>query len=259
MTFVLDGVAPSHRGRRAFAYAAAVVLHGTAALLARNVDAPAATEPRASVNATRWVQLKQPANSAAATPTGRAQPSRSTSTPPRPARTEPRRSKQRVRAKRVVETERAKPAETEVLDLTGMLLSASGPGEADAQGVPVASGNVGPAQDTLAAGSAASDGSTASGHGQDLSRPPRLAGRADWTCRLPSEALARGMRQADVIVRVDVDARGKLVNVTPVRDPGYGFFREASRCAAARRWLPALDRNGRPVRASQLVRVHFAE
>ena len=91
----------------------------------------------------------------------------------------------------------------------------------------------------------------------DASRPPSLAGGARWGCPFPVEADDAGMDRAVVGLRVEVAADGGVQDVRSTSDPGYGFAREARRCAKSKRWAPGLDRNGSPTRAVALVNVHF--
>ncbi len=100
-------------------------------------------------------------------------------------------------------------------------------------------------------------GGTGTSPAGDLSRPPRLAGGAQWDCPFPEEADAEGMDQASVSLRVEVGSDGRVGGVTVVRDPGTGFGREARRCALRKRWSPALDRAGRPTAGAAVVNVRF--
>lgn len=92
----------------------------------------------------------------------------------------------------------------------------------------------------------------------DASRAPRLAGDARWDCPFPEEADDAGIDRASVSLRVELAADGSVLKVQATKDPGYGFAREARKCAERKRWLPALDRSGQPVQASALVNVRFS-
>ena len=91
----------------------------------------------------------------------------------------------------------------------------------------------------------------------DLSRPPQLAGGAQWQCPFPLEADDAGIDNAVVTLRVEVDASGGVQKVTTTADPGNGFGREARRCATSKRWAAGLDREGHPVAAVALINVRF--
>jgi len=60
-----------------------------------------------------------------------------------------------------------------------------------------------------------------------------------------------------VQLRLRVGALGRLDEVRVVADPGYGFAEAARRCAAGKRFLPALDRRGAAVSSELAVRVRF--
>jgi protein TonB len=91
----------------------------------------------------------------------------------------------------------------------------------------------------------------------DLSRAPVLAGGATWSCPFPAEADDAGLDHATVALRVEVGADGSVVSARSTSDPGYGFAREAKRCALSKRWAAGLDRAGKPIRAVALVNVRF--
>jgi protein TonB len=71
-----------------------------------------------------------------------------------------------------------------------------------------------------------------------------------WTCPWPHAAGELGVNHATAHAIVDADAEGRPLAVRIVDDPGYGFGEEAKRCALSWRYMPALDRDGRPVRGS---------
>jgi protein TonB len=91
----------------------------------------------------------------------------------------------------------------------------------------------------------------------DRARPPRLGGQALWDCPFPPEADDAGIDHAVVTLRVDVAADGGVVRAGASSDPGHGFGREAERCAQTKTWVPALDRSGRAIGGSAIVRVRF--
>jgi TonB family protein len=92
----------------------------------------------------------------------------------------------------------------------------------------------------------------------DLSTKVTLVGD-DWKCAWPSSAEGEVINEQDVIIRVDVDASGKVVNASLVKDAKGGFGEAALACASRTRFVPAKDKNGKPVRAlSPPIEVHFS-
>lgn len=91
-----------------------------------------------------------------------------------------------------------------------------------------------------------SDG-TGGGGGGDLSRSARLGGTKRWSCPGPPE-LAGDLQPHFVRVRAEVLPDGTAVRVMPVDDEAPVLLRAALPCALAERYVPALDRGGRPVR-----------
>jgi len=95
------------------------------------------------------------------------------------------------------------------------------------------------------------------GHGTDLRRPVRLPAR-NWRCPWPPQANALHIDEQTVVLRVDVDARGRVQDAALLRDPGNGFGTAALRCARDARFTPARDAQGRPIPArSPPIRVRF--
>lgn len=91
----------------------------------------------------------------------------------------------------------------------------------------------------------------------DRSRRAGLADSARWDCPFPSEAESEGIENAKAVLRVEIDALGQPQKVTVTQDPGYGFGREARRCAMRRRWTSRLDRAGAPAADAVTVVVSF--
>lgn len=105
-------------------------------------------------------------------------------------------------------------------------------------------------------------GGTGSGHPAhatrtNRSRPPRLAGGTLWDCPFPSEAELESIDEAAVSLQIQVAPDGRVRHVNVVRDPGYGFGREARRCATRKHFEPGLDEGGNPVVATTHVNVRF--
>jgi protein TonB len=85
-----------------------------------------------------------------------------------------------------------------------------------------------------------------------------VAGGDEWRCPFPPEADTADVDSAVATIRVEVDASGAVRSVGVQSDPGYGFGREARRCALTRAWSPALDHDGKPVDGVALVKVRFS-
>jgi periplasmic protein TonB len=100
-------------------------------------------------------------------------------------------------------------------------------------------------------------GNGASRGGVDRSRPPSLAGGAQWDCPFPEEADFAGIDSAAVTLQVRVSPTGQVESVMVVRDPGNGFGREARRCAMRKRWQPGLDPSGSATASLSVVNVRF--
>jgi protein TonB len=81
---------------------------------------------------------------------------------------------------------------------------------------------------------------------------------AGWSCPFPPEADADKVDIAVVRLWITVRADGTPSDAAIVDDPGHGFGRAARECAMARRYRPALDRNGVPILSSHLVNVRFS-
>jgi protein TonB len=91
----------------------------------------------------------------------------------------------------------------------------------------------------------------------DRSRPVRLEG-TEWRCPWPREADAEAIDEQVVVIRVVVRPDGTAESPEVLEDPGYGFGPAAAACALKTRFEPALDRQGRPIRApSPPIRVRF--
>jgi outer membrane biosynthesis protein TonB len=90
----------------------------------------------------------------------------------------------------------------------------------------------------------------------DRSPPASLASRPDWRCPFPSQANREGIDSGVATLKVEIDAAGQALSVRVLRHSGHGFGDSAERCALRKRYRPALDRNGRSIRAELVVRVH---
>jgi periplasmic protein TonB len=95
--------------------------------------------------------------------------------------------------------------------------------------------------------------------GPDRTRPASLSGSHDWNAPFPQEADAVQMDEAYVTLEIDVRADGSAAAVRVLKDPGYGFGREARRYALTQRYTTALDHDGNAI-AGKIgpIRVHFS-
>jgi outer membrane biosynthesis protein TonB len=133
----------------------------------------------------------------------------------------------------------------------------AGQGAAYAGGVTEAGGTSARAVRDTRARAGGVEGGTGTDLAGDKSRAPRLAGRAEWDCPFPEEADDEGIESAVVTLKVEVGADGEVINAHVTADPGFGFGREARRCAQRKPWAPGLDRAGNPTRTFALVNVRF--
>ena len=93
----------------------------------------------------------------------------------------------------------------------------------------------------------------------DRSRSASLAGASEWSCPFPQEADSAQIDEAYVTLQVDVGQEGAPQAARVLADPGNGFGREARRCAMAKRYSVAFDRNGDPIAGTtRPFRVHFS-
>lgn len=230
-------------GRRRGVMATAVALvayAGLAAWASVSASAPA-PPPREAPPPTMEVQLLEPPPPPPAPlpptppPRPRDPAPRAQNPPPTPAQ-----------AAEVVTREAA----ADPLDLTGFTV-ASGTASHHAGGTTSGSGT----STQAVTGPAAHDG-VADGTG-DLSRAIQLADD-EWDCPWPAEADALGIDEQTVVLRVTVAADGQLETASLLKDPGHGFGAAALACARRSRFLPALDGQGKAVRArSGPIRVRF--
>jgi periplasmic protein TonB len=146
------------------------------------------------------------------------------------------------------------PAPDEPLDLTSFTV-ASGQAERHAGGKTAANGT-----STGAVTGAVDPRGVANGTGTgvDRSRPVRPRANRWDGCPWPAEAEALGIDEQAVTIRVVVTADGQVESVELVTDPGHGFGAQALSCARESPFDPALDAEGRAVRArSGPLRVRF--
>lgn len=93
--------------------------------------------------------------------------------------------------------------------------------------------------------------------GPDRSRPASVGSR-EWETPFPPESDQAQINEAHVEIEIDVRADGTASAVRVMKDPGYGFGREARRYAMSRHYDPALDREGNPIASTMKLNVHFS-
>jgi periplasmic protein TonB len=142
-------------------------------------------------------------------------------------------------------------------DLTGDVF-VTGPGTAYAGGATTSTGTNKEAVTTGPVGPPdAPPGPPARPPGPDRSKAVALADD-DWSCPWPHSAEAEDIDEQAVVIRVVVRVDGTVESAQVVTDPGAGFGAAALECARRSRFHPALDHEGKPMRAtSPPIRVRF--
>jgi len=93
----------------------------------------------------------------------------------------------------------------------------------------------------------------------DLVCPPAPALDASWNaCPFPRRADVAKIDDARVLLEVSVGATGFADGVRILEDPGYDFGRAAAICALANKYVPAHYSDGRAIRGSLKMRIHFS-
>jgi periplasmic protein TonB len=253
VTSMLDAP-PSKRGAApVLAVAGTLAAHGALVVLASFAGVRAVSELQRSFPITELVQVELPAPSppppAPVTPPTEpavAPRARAPKSAPAPAAAPPA----AAQAGQVLE------AKSDFVDFGDRIVT--GAGERFAGGTTDSAGTSRAAvRSDAARGASTGLGSGPAAPAVDLSRPPQLAGAAQWQCPFPPEADDAGVDHAVVSLRVQVAADGSVRNVSTTNDPGDGFGREARRCAASKRWVPALDGAGMAAAGVAFVKVHF--
>ena len=80
---------------------------------------------------------------------------------------------------------------------------------------------------------------------------------ANWSCPWPHEADVSDINRQSAVVRVTVDAEGRVTNAAVVKDPGLGFGSAAADCALRARFVPAKDAAGKAIASESPIRVRF--
>jgi protein TonB len=91
---------------------------------------------------------------------------------------------------------------------------------------------------------------------KDMSRPASVIG-GSWGCPFPPQADLNQIDRAAVTLSITVGTDGRAKSASVVSDPGYGFGAQARRCAMSKRYKPALNRDGKKITKTIVVRVRF--
>lgn len=267
---VLDAPAPANARRRASAVTLAILLHGGIVVGVTTLSVRVLS--RATHLQPEWMEVVLPAPPEAPEPTVvPAEPE----PPPRPIAPEvPRPALKSAPAPAEPVVEEPRPSEpppaaaeagkvleapAEVVDIANTIVS----GEGSYRGGTTESGGI--SKVAVRDGNARASG-VPGGTGlralappapKNLSRPPMLAGGGRWDCPFPSEADVEDIHSAVVSLRVRVGKSGTVEAVEVTRDPGFGFGREARRCALRKKWQPGLDKNGQATEGVAIVNVRF--
>ena len=84
-----------------------------------------------------------------------------------------------------------------------------------------------------------------------------LGGSFRANCPFPPQADLHQVDRAVVQLMVTVGPDGRVKKASVVSDPGYGFGRQAKRCALARTFPPALNAAGKPITQSSVMNFRF--
>jgi protein TonB len=140
------------------------------------------------------------------------------------------------------------PDPNEPVDLTGNTI-VQGNADSYAGGTTTANGTSTRAVRALASPDGVPNGTgtpQAKHVGADLSRPASI-GDTEWNAPFPPEADTAQIDDTRVTIAIDVRPDGSVASVRVLKDPGYGFGREAKKYALSQHFKPALDADGNPV------------
>lgn len=248
---LLDAPPAPSRGASAIAGAGAAAAHVVVVLLAL-AGAGIAREVQASLAVTEMVDVELPP---AAPEVAEKPPEPEPPPTPVPARAQPKEAKPEEPTPAAAVAGQVLAAADEALDFGDTFVA--GTGDSYAGGVTERVGTSTRAVRDVNARAGGVAPAVSAAPARDLSRAPRLAGGMEWDCPFPPEADDASVDHAVVTLRVDVSATGQVRAVQATADPGYGFAREARRCAMSKRWSVGLDRDGHSVDAIALVNVRF--
>jgi hypothetical protein len=91
----------------------------------------------------------------------------------------------------------------------------------------------------------------------DVSRRAGIVGGLDWRCPFREQADFHGIDHGLATLHLHIGKAGVLLDATVLHESGHHFGEAARRCAAAKRFVAELDRDGTPVAARLLVNVRF--
>lgn len=267
-TSLLDLPPEESATRSIAAGAGAMLLHGGAIILALTIGARV-TQRAAEMRVSNLIEVEISDEAASEEPEPEPTESTLLTKPIPPA--SPTTASERLDPPIETEEEQPPPApaeagevltsEAEVLDFGDMVISGVGDrfvgGLTSAGGTSKAAVRNGSAQVGGVVGDTGNDKPVRALRPVDHSRAPQLAGGMEWDCPFPPEAEVEQINQAVVSLKVQVAPDGKVRDVTVLSDPGYGFGREARRCAQRKRWAPGLDDQGQPTGATAHIKVRF--
>ncbi|HSY23946.1 MAG TPA: energy transducer TonB [Polyangiaceae bacterium] len=154
------------------------------------------------------------------------------------------------------------PDPNEPVDLTGNTII-SGNADSFAGGVTAANGTSKTAVRGLTsptgAPAALAAPPAAAPAGPDRSRTPSMADRSAWlNAPFPREADDAQIDNAEVTLQINVRPDGSIDVPAVLKDPGYGFGREAVKFAMKQKYAPALDHDGNAIPASFRTIVRYS-
>jgi protein TonB len=153
------------------------------------------------------------------------------------------------------------PDPNEPVDLTGNTII-SGNADSFAGGVTAANGTSKTAVRGLTSPTgapAAPAAPPAAPAGPDRSRTASMADPSVWlNAPFPREADDAQIDNAAVTLQIHVHPDGAVDVPTVIKDPGYGFGREAVKQAMRIKYLPALDRDGHPIAGTFTTIVRYS-
>lgn len=155
------------------------------------------------------------------------------------------------------------PDPNEPVDLTGNTII-SGNADSFAGGVTAANGTSKTAVRGLtspngAPAAPAARPATAPVAGPDRSRSPTMADKSAWlNAPFPREADDAQIDNAEVTIQINVRTDGTIDVPAVLKDPGYGFGREAVKFAMKQKYAPALDHDGNPIPGSFRTIVRYS-
>jgi periplasmic protein TonB len=243
---ILDAPTPTGRASSLVAGAGAVVVHGAFIVLAVFLGARVVRHAAERETVTQMIEVDLPPAAEPVAEAPRSKPARLPA-PPKPTAEAP--------PPAAAQAAQVLADADEIIDFGDAVVV--GKGDRYAGGVTEAAGTASHAVRDTRARASGVEAATGAAPAADRSRPPRLAGGAEWDCPFPPESDQLGIDHAVVTLRIEVGADGRVAGVRATSDPGDGFGREARRCAMDKPWDAGLDRAGNPTVAVAVVNVRF--